>query len=75
MILALLGLAVASAFALLFDTVETLLPPDAWDTALAIGDPLAYLVPPTFAATVPLAITAMFAIGAVRLVINLAGRR
>lgn len=75
MLLALLGLGVASGFALLFDTLETLLPPDAWNTALAIGDPLAFLVPPTFAANVPLAITAMFAIGGARMILNLAGRK
>lgn len=75
MILATFGLAVAAGFALLFDTIQSMLPPDAWTTALSIGAPLAFLVPPTFAASVPLAITAMFAIGGTRLILNLVGRR
>lgn len=75
MLLALLGLGVASGFALLFDTLQSMLPVDAWTTAQSIGAPLAYMVPPTFAATAPLAITAMFAIGGIRMILNLVGRK
>lgn len=75
MILALFGLAIASGFRFLFDTVESVLPPDAWDSALALGEPMAFIVPPTFASQVPLALTAMFSIGGVRLILNLVGRK
>lgn len=75
MILALFGAAIAAGFTFLFDTVESLLPPDAWNSAIAIGAPLAFLVPPIFAASVPLAIGAMFTIGGIKLVINLMGRK
>lgn len=75
MLLALLGLGVASAFGLLFTIIQNVLPPDAWNSAIAIGTPLAFLVPPTFAASVPLAITAMLAIGGTRMILNLVGRK
>jgi len=75
MLLALFGAGIASAFALLSDVVAALLPADAWTAALAYGDPLAFLVPPTFAASVPLVLAAMMALGGARLVLNLVGRR
>lgn len=75
MILALLGAGLTAAFAALLNTAEGLLPADAWESALAIGAPLMYLVPPTFASSAPLALTAFAAIGLGKLLFNLLGRR
>lgn len=75
MILALLGVAIASTFALLFDFVESVLPGDAWDSALSVAGSWSFIVPPTFASTAPLAVSALLAIGGIKMLLNLVGRR
>jgi len=71
MLMAWLGIAVAGMFQLLNDALASVLPDDAWSGMIAISQPLAFLVPPTFAATVPLALTAMLAVGSVRFLIGI----
>lgn len=71
MILAWLGVAVAGMFQMLNDTLESVLPDGVWSDFLALAAPLSFLVPPTFAATVPLALTAFVAIGAVRFLLGI----
>jgi len=70
-ILAWLGLIVAGMYEILNDTLASVLPADVWDDFLALASPLAFLFPPTFAATVPLALTAFAAIGAVRFLLGI----
>lgn len=75
MILAAFGIAIAGALDLLTSVLQQVLPADAFATAMALGAPLSFLVPPTFAATVPLAFAGAITIGATRLILNLVGRK
>lgn len=75
MILSLFGLAVAATFQAISDFLLAVLPTDAFEAVQSITEPLAFLVPPTFAATVPVVLTAFFALGATRLFLNLLGRK
>lgn len=75
MILALLGAAVASVFAVIGDTLAAILPADAWNTAINTASDWFFIIPPGFAASVPVVISGYLALGGFRMLLNLVGRR
>lgn len=75
MLLLWFGISIAGAFSALSDLLQEVLPDDAFSAALAIGEPLAFLVPPGFVSTVPLAIAAIVSANGIRLLLNMVGRK
>lgn len=75
MLFVLFGVMVTSSFGIVNDLLASALPADAFAALDSALSQFSYMIPPTFAASVPAALGILLVFGVVQLPLNMIGRR